>query len=218
MNHAPLQNLDSNQIYQIVLKSETSKQKSRLKNIVVSQKIPQKKILDKSLASKNKSKYGLSSQYKNELSKNQTISDENLTHRSHNFNENSQKSKNFKGFFELSTQNTQTTQGSVANFQENKNLSGVLENKIYELIQKNEKLETEFRLTLREKTFLERENTFLVKQLNILEDQNHISEENFTKKKMKYQQKIKDLEVELLESHDNIIDLERKIKNFSLKH
>lgn len=219
MNHTPLQNLDSNQIYQIVLKSETSKQKTRLKNIVVSQKVAPKKMLEKAINLKNISKFGLLSQKTNESSKIQTTMDENLTQRSNNVKENSQKSNNnFKGFFELSTQNTQTTQRSLANLQENKNLSEVLETKIHELLQKNEKLENEFRLTLREKTLLERENTFLVKELNILEDRNQKNEDNHKKKTEQYHKKIKDLEIELLESHDIIIDLEKKMKSLTIKN
>ena len=132
--------------------------------------------------------------------------------------ENSQKSNNFKGFFELSTQNTQTTQRSLTNFKENTNLSAVLEKKIHELLQKNEKLENEFRLTLREKTLLERENTFLVKELNILEDRNQKNDDNYKKKSEQHHKKIKDLEIELLESHDIIIDLEKKMKILTIKN
>ena len=218
MNHTPLQNLDSNQIYQIVLKSENSKQKTRLKNIVVSQKVAPKKMFEKAINLKNHSKFGLLSQKTNESSKNQTTMDENLTQRSNNVKENSKKSNNFKGFFELSTQNTQNTQKSLTNFQENKNLSEVLEAKIHELLQKNEKLGNEFRLTLREKTLLERENIFLVKELNILEDRNQKNEDNYKKKAEQYHKKIKDLEIELLESHDIIIDLEKKMKILTMKN
>jgi len=213
----PLKNLNSNQVYQIVLRTETNKQKSRLKNIIDGQKYHQKKNENSKLSGTYKPKFNIlhDSHKIDEPSKKEIKNDENSTVQLHKFNKSLPKFKSSNIFIEFSTQ---TSQKSLTNFYENKNLTEILETKILELIEKNEKLENEFKHNLLEKNHLEKENIFLIKEVNILDEKQEKTEEKYHKKINNYKKKIRDLEVELLESHDNIIDLEKKMKILTLKH
>lgn len=215
-SNTPLSHLNSNQVYQILLKSDVQKQKTRLKSIVEGHKSQQKKSLGYHLPKSKFSTLRLGDK-NDESSKQQTTSDENLTQRSGNFNESLKKSRNGRMDFS-STQTTQASQKSLTNLYENRSLSEILEKKILELLQKNERLEKKFKQTLLDRNRLEKENTFLVKQLNLSEEESEKKEQKHSNKISVYKKKIKELEVELLESHDNIIDLEKKMKILTTKH
>ena len=127
----------------------------------------------------------------------------------------SNKSHDSNILFESSIQSSQRNQNIEF---ENKNFSGLLDRKIFELIEKNKLLEQEFNLVLKEKNQLKLENIQIFDKFHELDNKNRVFEEKNLKKIGKYKEKIKDLEIELMESHESIIDLEKKFKVFCIKH
>ncbi len=188
--------LNSNQIF---LRSEKEKLNEK-ENIT--QKFIRKKEIIKNISllepakNENLNEEIISTSFSNRLLENNKIQDSNI-------------------FFESSIQSSQRSH----NFDfENKNLSELLEKKIFELIEKNKLLEQEFNLVLKEKNHLKIENIQLSDKFHELDNKNRIFEEKNSKKIGKYKEKIKDLETELMESHESIIDLEKKFKVFCIKH
>lgn len=86
-------------------------------------------------------------------------------------------------------------------------LPEILEKKIAEMLEKNKLLEKAFCSVLQERNQLKSENFHLLN--NLRDEENKIN---------LFRTKIQDLETELMESHEIIIDLEKKQKNMAFIH
>lgn len=194
--NSPLKILDSNQLY---LKSEKNYEKL-IKVITVKQ---EKQISDISKISSNYSKNV--NPFENNLN------DHLSTSISNRINESYQKSGN----------NTIMNESSLhCSYRNNENsakenaISGKLEKKIFEILETNKKLELEYKKLKQENKEIRKENSQLHSSLSQ-------SKKMITKKDEEIEtlkRKIHDLECELMESHDCIIDLEKKNKNIQIKH
>lgn len=188
--NSPLKILDSNQLY---LKSEKNYEKL-IKVITVKQEKPS---TDTHKTSNN--------YIKNANPFENNLNDHLSTSISNRFNESYQKSGNSTLMNESSLHCSYRNNENIA--KENV-ISEKLEKKIFEILEKNKKLEMEYKKLLQENKEIKKENCQLHSSLS----QTHKAVATKDEEIETLRRKINELEGELIESHDCIIDLERKNK------